>query len=120
MDVGFKEPSRKRSTSPLWREMFNETFEGASTGHKDDEGWRSMLGFDEIIIDGLWHKYGVRIRQGEGPLDPLRWMWLFAYLKQPGSWMTVAFTWRAPCTTFTTAVNDIIDQLQSILEEVRV
>jgi len=53
------------------------------------------------------------------PLEPLCWMWLFSYLKSPTSWMLLSFMWRVPCTTFRTIVNEVIEQLQKTLNEVR-
>jgi len=120
MDVDWDKIECEKRASPTWRDIFEAKFEGASTQLKDDAGWRSMLAFDEDVIDGLWHKYGTRIKQGDGPLPPDRWLWLFAYLKSPGTWINVAFMWRESCTTFSRVVNDVIEQLQPLLDEVRV
>lgn len=105
--------------SPAWREIFEATFSGASVRLKEDQGWRSMLGFDEIVIDGLWKKYGRRCRHGDSPLKPVQWLWFFSYLKLPGTWMFLSFLWRQTCTTFTTVINETLNQLESMVDEVR-
>lgn len=105
--------------SPAWREIFEATFSGASVRLKEDQGWRSMLGFDEIVIDGLWKKYGRRCRHGDSPLKPVQWLWFFSCLKLPGTWMFLSFLWRQTCTTFTTVINETLNQLESMVDEVR-
>jgi len=104
---------------PRWRELFEKVFGGASTRLKNDRGWRSLLGFDEEVIDGLWTKYGSKCKHGDSPLQPKHWLWFFSYLKLPGTWINVAFMWRKPCTTFTTVVNEIVWQLEEMVDEVR-
>ena len=111
--------TRETRWKPEWRAIFERQFAGASTNLASDEGWHSVLGFDEEVIDGLWKKYGAFCIHGCSPLEPLCWMWLFSYLKSPTSWMFLSFMWRVPCTTFRTIVNEVIEQLQKTLNEVR-
>jgi len=70
-----------------YRLLAGVEFAGTSTNLASGEGWHSVLGFDEEVIDGLWKKYGVFCIHGCSPLEPLCWMWLFSSLKSVTSWM---------------------------------